>query len=606
MSEAMELLDSLSETMDDTSGTQSPTYPEQPMSERIIVGEDRFITVPEGLKRIAVQHDHNVETVTFDCPRYWDEHDMSQMRVYVNYQRPDGVTGSCLCEEVWVDETDENLMHFNWTVGGHATAVDGVLRVQVCIKRMKSGDGITETEINHWNSEIYEEMYISKGLDCSMVVPTNQPTQAAMVYYTDNGSYTIVPDDGFVLDKVNVVVSVPEVGRAKINQRYTENGLYVITPPNDECLLEEVRVVVDVDTGSAEPERITKSDVNFYDYDGTVVAAYTIEEAAALEALPTPPEHEGLVSQGWNYDLDTVKTYGRRLDIGAMYVTDDGKTRIYISIEPDTGKNMEIYVYDMSLSGFYIDWGDGTIDERPNSGMYTHTYAETGDYCITVWAYNDTGIISFGPGTVSDTYGITSTGLMASRIRKIELGANVRLTNKCFYQCTRLESITMPSYITVIDNYAFMQCYTLRHITIPSGCTSIGVSTFSTDMALVSASLPTGVTIIDRLAFSSAGLNRIIIPEGVTDIDYSAFSGARMVHTQLPSTIESIGDLAFRQVPSYCMDFRNCTAVPTLSTSSASIGTSYILVPAGLLEEWKTASGWNAYASQIVSELPVE
>ena len=53
--------------------------------EHIIIGRDRYITVPEGLKRIAVQYDHNVETVTFDCPRYWDEHDLSTMNIYINY-----------------------------------------------------------------------------------------------------------------------------------------------------------------------------------------------------------------------------------------------------------------------------------------------------------------------------------------------------------------------------------------------------------------------------------------------------------------------------------------------------------------------------------------
>lgn len=38
----------------------------------IVIGPDKIVTVPEALKKIAVQHDHNIETVTFDCPRYWD------------------------------------------------------------------------------------------------------------------------------------------------------------------------------------------------------------------------------------------------------------------------------------------------------------------------------------------------------------------------------------------------------------------------------------------------------------------------------------------------------------------------------------------------------
>ena len=36
----------------------------------IVIDDDRYIAVPKKLRRLAVQHDHNVETVTFDCPRY--------------------------------------------------------------------------------------------------------------------------------------------------------------------------------------------------------------------------------------------------------------------------------------------------------------------------------------------------------------------------------------------------------------------------------------------------------------------------------------------------------------------------------------------------------
>ena len=54
----------------------------------IVIGNDRYITVPDELKRLAVQYDHNIETVTFDCPRYWDGLDMSAMAVYINYMLP--------------------------------------------------------------------------------------------------------------------------------------------------------------------------------------------------------------------------------------------------------------------------------------------------------------------------------------------------------------------------------------------------------------------------------------------------------------------------------------------------------------------------------------
>lgn len=45
------------------------------MKEHIIINNDRTVTVPDSIKKIGVQYDHNVNTLTFDCPRYSDEVD---------------------------------------------------------------------------------------------------------------------------------------------------------------------------------------------------------------------------------------------------------------------------------------------------------------------------------------------------------------------------------------------------------------------------------------------------------------------------------------------------------------------------------------------------
>lgn len=71
MSRASELLDSLPK-----GGTAS--YGVNPVDEpHIVIESDKTITVPDDLRHIAVQGEHNIETVTFDCPRYWDGHDLS-------------------------------------------------------------------------------------------------------------------------------------------------------------------------------------------------------------------------------------------------------------------------------------------------------------------------------------------------------------------------------------------------------------------------------------------------------------------------------------------------------------------------------------------------
>ena len=152
MGRADELLDALSEDSFSTFATKP----------HIVVDIDRIITVPADLKRIAVQYDHNIETVTFDCPRYWDDLDMSTMAVYVNYKRPDGVLGSYLADNIVIDETDSSIMHFDWTISKNVTLSSGTLMFLVCIRNTNvDGD-----PVNHWNSELNTEMYISKGLEC--------------------------------------------------------------------------------------------------------------------------------------------------------------------------------------------------------------------------------------------------------------------------------------------------------------------------------------------------------------------------------------------------------------------------------------------------------
>lgn len=145
---AAELLKSLSTTNSETEG-------------HVVIGVDRRVTVPESLKRIAVQFDHNVETVVFDCPRYWDGLDMSNMAVYVNYMRSDGYTDSYPVGTVTVDSTDTNIMHFNWLVSHNVTSVAGAISFLVCVKKTDSSG----YETNHWNSELCQDMYVSPGME---------------------------------------------------------------------------------------------------------------------------------------------------------------------------------------------------------------------------------------------------------------------------------------------------------------------------------------------------------------------------------------------------------------------------------------------------------
>lgn len=164
MSQASELLENLA--------AEASNGAEIPVDGNIIVGADRFLTVPESIKKLGVQYDHDVNTVTFDCPRFWDGRDLATMKIYINYMRSDGTLGMSLCENVRLDKEDTEIIHFDWVISGHVTEVSGNISFLICAKKVDISTGLEE---NHWNSELCNEMYVSVGLKCKETVLKKYP-----------------------------------------------------------------------------------------------------------------------------------------------------------------------------------------------------------------------------------------------------------------------------------------------------------------------------------------------------------------------------------------------------------------------------------------------
>ena len=216
MSKADELLNSLSE--DDIS-LQLANPETEP---HIIIGEDRVISVPKELQRIAVQYDHDVETVTFDCPRYWDDLDMSKLNIYINYMRKDHYVGCYKATDITVDDADSNIMHFNWKISRNVSEVVGELKFLVCIKK-SDAEGY---EVNHWNSELNTEMYISQGLEAEESIFDAYPDIISQWEYEVNAVKQILLDarDSGELDGATFTPSVDEAGNLSwTNDKGREN-----------------------------------------------------------------------------------------------------------------------------------------------------------------------------------------------------------------------------------------------------------------------------------------------------------------------------------------------------------------------------------------------
>ena len=295
--------------------------------------------------------------------------------------------------------------------------------------------------------------------------------------------------------------------------------------------------------GSSTPG--TPGDITFYDYDGTIVTSWTLAELATKTALPYYPSHNGLICQGWNWSLADLKTANRKMNVGAMYITDDGKTRIYIHLE----EGRISPVLGVCPNGTVdVDWGDGTTHDTltgssTSTPVYTsaHSYAAPGDYVIQLTVTGSMGFRSNGP-LVYTSNSDNRNSVYKNTIQKVELGSGVTsIGSNAFSGCSSLSRITIPDGVTSISGTAFVGCFSLSSITIPNGVTSIGNYAFSDCSGLSSITIPDSVTSISRSAFSGcSGLARLyFLPTTPPSVSNSnAFSGiptACVIHVPVGS-----------------------------------------------------------------------
>lgn len=140
--------------------------------DHVVIGKDRFMVIPDHIKKIGVSPDHGVNTVKFVGPRYSENGtDLSTMSIWVNYMRADGYMDAGRCENIKVDTEDDTLLHYEWKITRNITEVHGNLTALVCAKSVDAEGN----EENHWNSELNHDFYISEGMEVQETVITQYP-----------------------------------------------------------------------------------------------------------------------------------------------------------------------------------------------------------------------------------------------------------------------------------------------------------------------------------------------------------------------------------------------------------------------------------------------
>ena len=247
-----------------------------------------------------------------------------------------------------------------------------------------------------------------------------------------------------------------------------------VTVSSDATLDDYPALVDSIETGGGGGSVSEEPTVKFIDYDGSIVESYTPSEFASLSSMPANPDHtsDGLVSQGWNWTLANAKThvetYGA-LNIGQMYITDNGATRITIDTT-NWEKQWQITLQfnQSKANGVAVDFGDGSAVERvsgTSNVKFYHTYANAGIFTISLLP--DEGCTITFSGSTSGSYIIggndTNLRFIRSSVVSVFIGNIQIIGNNSFSWCSSLQSVTIPNSVTSIGTSAFNGCTSLPY-----------------------------------------------------------------------------------------------------------------------------------------------
>lgn len=396
--------------------------------------------------------------------------------------------------------------------------------------------------------------------------------------------------------------------------------------------------------GPTEP--VVEKDVNFYDYDGTLMHSYTLAEAQALTALPDGPSHDGLLFFDWNWSLEAIKSLADQVDVGALYDTDDGAAHLHIEIGKYADKTVSLL---FSGTG-YIDWGDGSeveaYTQTVTNYVASHTYQSGGAYVIRVWS-DSTILLGDNSGSLNCFNTSNSADPVCNLLRKAHIGTKCRPNRYALANMRQMEHLTLNptrglsygiayqslnlvcAHMPRMDSsqyYAFWGCYSLRIATLPDNATHISASSLRDCRCLRRLRATPGAVTTEGYGFYGAlalqevrcwtygsatsffqncnSLRKATLDKTSTGIGANEFAACFMLQEMdLPETVATIGAGALSGCYSLMrLRFRSATP-PTVANANAfaNIPTTCVVeVPAGSLATYQAATNYGSIAAQMV------
>lgn len=375
----------------------------------------------------------------------------------------------------------------------------------------------------------------------------------------------------------NEVAAAVSAGKAVISDAINEKGGNALPSDSFDELATKIENIGNiVNTGD---------DVIFYDFNGDVIASYSLADARTLTELPTPPTHERLTFSGWTHSISQIMACTDKLHIGAVYYPSSGMLEYEVCI------SYESQCVKLPAYGSTVDWGDGS-DGNTTEPKGIHKYKYAGNYIVRCG-----GDITFEE--VSDD----QYALLYNPIVSCYIPATVSaVPNYAFFNCLSLESVVIPPSVIVLRNYAFSECKSLSAVVMPPSVSVVSPFAFSECASLHTVVISPTVTAMTNYVYYNCNLLRfIVLPPSTANIRNCTFYSCKSLqHIIIPENVSIITSGAF----GVCSSLQSiiCKAITPPSIQSNSIDMNdylKIYVPAESVDAYKNATNWTAFADRI-------
>lgn len=167
------------------------------------------------------------------------------------------------------------------------------------------------------------------------------------------------------------------------------------------------------------------------------------------------------------------------------------------------------------------------------------------------------------------------------KLQTVILPTNVTLiSNQAFQECTGLFSVTLGPNITSIGNFCFGNCPLLNSITLPSKLTTIGTRAFWHCSGITSMTIPASVNSIGDGAFTyCSSLREFIVADA--NLTYSSVDGVLLSKNKLTLVAYPNSKSSYYEVPSTVSTIKSFAFESCDGLSSVVIGNSVTTVGEG-------------------------